>query len=79
MVSISRRGFMAGAAASAAALDARAVAAARPVRVIVIGAGIVGASIAYHLARQGALVTILEKTRPGAGGHPRLVRMAQRL
>ena len=32
-----------------------------------VGAGIIGASIAYHLAKRGALVTILEKERPGAG------------
>jgi glycine/D-amino acid oxidase-like deaminating enzyme len=36
-------------------------------RVIIAGAGIIGASIAYHLARRGARVTILEKQRPGAG------------
>jgi glycine/D-amino acid oxidase-like deaminating enzyme len=32
-----------------------------------VGGGIVGASIAYHLARRGADVTVLEKTRPAAG------------
>jgi glycine/D-amino acid oxidase-like deaminating enzyme len=36
-------------------------------RVVIVGAGIIGASIAYHLARRGANVTILEKQRPGAG------------
>jgi FAD dependent oxidoreductase len=36
-------------------------------RVVVAGAGIVGASIAYHLAKRGAQVTILEKQRSGAG------------
>jgi glycine/D-amino acid oxidase-like deaminating enzyme len=35
--------------------------------VIVAGAGIIGASIAYHLAKRGAQVTILEKQRPAAG------------
>ncbi|MGI9436382.1 MAG: NAD(P)/FAD-dependent oxidoreductase [Geminicoccaceae bacterium] len=35
--------------------------------VIVIGAGIVGASIAYHLARRGADVLILDQTGPAAG------------
>lgn len=36
-------------------------------RVTVIGAGIVGASIAYHLARSGAHVTIFDRTGPAAG------------
>jgi glycine/D-amino acid oxidase-like deaminating enzyme len=33
-------------------------------RVVVIGAGIVGASIAYHLARRGAAVTVLDRGQP---------------
>ena len=36
-------------------------------RVIVAGAGIIGASIAYHLAKRGARVTLLEKEHPAAG------------
>jgi glycine/D-amino acid oxidase-like deaminating enzyme len=36
-------------------------------RVLIAGAGIIGASIAYHLAQRGANVTVLEKERPGAG------------
>jgi glycine/D-amino acid oxidase-like deaminating enzyme len=36
-------------------------------RVVIVGAGIIGASIGYHLAQRGARVTILEKQRPGAG------------
>jgi len=36
-------------------------------RAVVAGGGIVGASIALHLARQGASVTLFEKSRPGAG------------
>jgi glycine/D-amino acid oxidase-like deaminating enzyme len=36
-------------------------------KIIVIGAGILGASVAYHLARRGAAVTILEGKRPAAG------------
>jgi glycine/D-amino acid oxidase-like deaminating enzyme len=35
--------------------------------VIVAGAGIVGASIAYHLVKRGARVTLLEKEHPAAG------------
>jgi glycine/D-amino acid oxidase-like deaminating enzyme len=35
--------------------------------VIVVGAGIVGASVAYHAARAGAVVTLLDAGRPGAG------------
>jgi glycine/D-amino acid oxidase-like deaminating enzyme len=33
-------------------------------RIAVVGAGIVGASIAYHLARRGAAVTVLDRGRP---------------
>ncbi len=36
-------------------------------RVVVVGAGIVGASVAYHLARRAAAVTVLEREHPGAG------------
>lgn len=36
---------------------------ARP-KVVVVGAGIVGASIAYHLARRGAPVTLVDKGQP---------------
>ncbi|MFL6126810.1 NAD(P)/FAD-dependent oxidoreductase [Actinophytocola sp.] len=36
-------------------------------RVIVIGAGVVGAAVAAGLARRGAEVTVLEAERPGAG------------
>lgn len=38
-----------------------------PSSVIVVGAGIVGASIAYHLARQGAQVTVLEQSLAASG------------
>ncbi len=37
-----------------------------PGRVAVVGGGILGASIAYHLARRGADVVVVEKTRPAA-------------
>ena len=33
--------------------------------VIVIGGGIVGASTAYHLARAGAQVTLIDQEQPG--------------
>jgi glycine/D-amino acid oxidase-like deaminating enzyme len=41
--------------------------AAAPRHVVVIGAGILGASIAYHLVKRGARVTVLEKTAPASG------------
>ena len=34
-------------------------------KIIVVGAGIIGASIAYHLARAGAGVTIVDAGEPG--------------
>lgn len=67
MALIDRRGFLAATAASAALLKSRAGFAMAPKRVIVIGAGIIGASIAYHLARRGVAVTVLEKEAPTAG------------
>jgi glycine/D-amino acid oxidase-like deaminating enzyme len=36
-------------------------------RIVVVGAGIMGASIAYHLVKRGAKVVIVEAIRPGAG------------
>lgn len=46
-------------------LSPRARAAAR-LRVVVAGAGIVGAAIAYHLARSGARVTVIDRHGPAA-------------
>jgi len=37
------------------------------VKTIVIGAGVMGASVAYRLAQAGAAVTVLEATRIGGG------------
>jgi glycine/D-amino acid oxidase-like deaminating enzyme len=39
----------------------------RPSRVVVAGAGIVGANIAYQLARRGADVAVIERDTPGGG------------
>ncbi|MCI0898838.1 MAG: FAD-binding oxidoreductase, partial [Chloroflexi bacterium] len=39
----------------------------RQLNVTVIGAGIVGAAIAYSLARRGVAVTVIDKGRPGGG------------
>jgi NADPH-dependent 2,4-dienoyl-CoA reductase/sulfur reductase-like enzyme len=36
----------------------------KKLRVVVAGAGIVGASIAYHLAKAGAAVTVIDKQGP---------------
>lgn len=37
-----------------------------PLRVVVAGAGIIGASIGYHLAKAGAAVTIIDKQGPAS-------------
>ena len=36
-------------------------------RVVIAGGGILGANIAYQLAKRGAPVTLLERATPGAG------------
>jgi glycine/D-amino acid oxidase-like deaminating enzyme len=63
-----RRDFLtrfasAGAYAMAPALQARP----RALRVGVVGGGIVGASIAFHLAQAGARVTLFEKAQAASG------------
>lgn len=52
--------------ALAAALAPGARAARPSDRIVVIGAGILGASIGFNLAKRGAKVTILEKTAPAS-------------
>jgi glycine/D-amino acid oxidase-like deaminating enzyme len=49
------------------AVPAAAFQATRRTRVVVAGGGIIGASIAYRLARRGAEVTLLERSAPGTG------------
>lgn len=39
--------------------------------VVVIGAGIIGALIAYHLCRRGASVTVIDQQTPGSGASGR--------
>ncbi|HEX5493920.1 MAG TPA: FAD-dependent oxidoreductase, partial [Mycobacteriales bacterium] len=36
-------------------------------RIVVVGAGVVGAAVAMRLAERGAAVTVVEASRPGAG------------
>ncbi len=68
MISLSRRGLfpiLAGGAFAASSPVSSALPGAG-MRVAVVGGGILGASIAYHLARDGAEVAVLEKTKPAA-------------
>jgi glycine/D-amino acid oxidase-like deaminating enzyme len=58
---IDRRQFLQLLAAAALAREARAAARRR---VVVAGAGIIGASIAYHLAEAGAEVTVIDRAGP---------------
>jgi glycine/D-amino acid oxidase-like deaminating enzyme len=70
-----RRSFLRGGAATTlAAFTARrglTDGLARPQRVAVVGAGIVGSSIAWHLASRGAAVTLIEKAEPAGGATAR--------
>ena len=68
MTRLGRRKFLIGfVAAGAAGLSRAAPSAASRLRVGVVGGGIVGASIAMHLARAGARVTLFEKIAPARG------------
>jgi len=71
---MSRRQFLqkvSAAALSTAALSSTAMAARAfmrpPLRVGVVGGGIVGASIAWHLTQAGARVVLFEKAQPASG------------
>lgn len=45
--------------------------------VIVVGAGVIGAACAWHLAQAGARVKLLERTAPGAGASPAALGVLQ--
>jgi glycine/D-amino acid oxidase-like deaminating enzyme len=65
---VRRREFLTAVAGTTAyGLSARLIARQRPLRVGVVGSGIVGASIAFHLAQAGAQVTTFEKALPASG------------
>jgi glycine/D-amino acid oxidase-like deaminating enzyme len=66
-MSLARRELLGALAGLGSIWTVRSMAKARPLRVGVVGGGIVGASIALHLARAGAQVTLFEKAGPGLG------------
>ena len=61
MTALDRRAFLKLCVAAALARPARA---ATPLRVVVAGAGIIGASAAWHLAKAGAEVTVIDRVGP---------------
>lgn len=68
-MAIERRTFLkaAGSVAATASLGPLALGRERAISIGVAGGGIVGASVAMHLANAGADVTLFEKTAPAAG------------
>lgn len=59
--------LLAGSALALGSLRTGFAAQRSPRKVVVIGAGIMGAAIAYELAKRGAQVTLLEKHAPASG------------
>jgi len=62
-----RRGALSLLAGGAAMASMLGLANRRPLSVVVIGAGTMGVSIAYHLAKRGAQVAVLDRSAPGGG------------
>jgi glycine/D-amino acid oxidase-like deaminating enzyme len=66
---LNRRDFLRSASSAGLSLAALPISGARAAtvnRVIVIGAGVVGASIAYHLSRRGCEVTVIDQRGPAS-------------
>jgi glycine/D-amino acid oxidase-like deaminating enzyme len=66
-LSVRRRTFLQLFAGMAVSGLPHVVAQTRTPRVVVAGAGIIGASIAYQLAKRGAAVTVVERATPAMG------------
>jgi glycine/D-amino acid oxidase-like deaminating enzyme len=66
---VQRRSFLQCLAgfAGATAVPSQLLASVFPERLVIVGGGILGASLAYYLARRGARVTLLEKDAPASG------------
>jgi glycine/D-amino acid oxidase-like deaminating enzyme len=57
--------------ATAATLPGPVLAGGRPDRIVVVGGGIIGAAIAYRLARRGARITLVDRVGASAGATSR--------